>query len=132
MGMLKAAILAGDGEEEAEFARAEVGDGKTPPAAYVAGLAALVAGDDEAAAAAASVMEGGGDAFERAGAAIGALAARDADGYALAVRAIVRDFEAREDHVTGVAIADTALVLERLAERRGLAAAPHSPLLPQR
>ena len=40
------------------------------------------------------------------------------------------DFEAREEHLTGVPIADTALVLERLAERRRLAAHPRSALLP--
>jgi hypothetical protein len=45
-------------------------------------------------------------------------------------RAIVEDFEGREAHLTGVPIADTALMLERLAERRGLAAHPESLLLP--
>jgi uncharacterized protein len=42
----------------------------------------------------------------------------------------VADFETREEHLTGVPIADTALVLERLAEPRGLAVYPLSPLLP--
>jgi hypothetical protein len=129
-GMLKAAILAGGGEEEAAFARAGVGEPETPAAAYAVGLAALVGGDDAAAQDAARTMSGGDEAFTRAGAAIGALAAQDGDRYAAALEAIVRDFEARERHVTGVAIADTALVLERLAERRGLAARPDSPLLP--
>jgi hypothetical protein len=76
-------------------------------------------------------MADGDDAFARAAAAIGALAVGDEDAYATAVTSIVRDFESRESHVTGVAIADTALVLEHLAERRGLAARPSSPLLPQ-
>jgi hypothetical protein len=47
------------------------------------------------------------------------------------VTAIVRDFEARTDHLTGVAIADTALVLERLAAPRGLAAGVESVVLPR-
>ena len=48
-GMLKAAVLAGTGEEEAAFARAEIGEATTPAAAYVIALAALVEGDDSAA-----------------------------------------------------------------------------------
>ena len=130
-GMVKAGVLAGGGGEEAAYARAAVGGAETPAAAYAAGLAALVAGDDAAAAKAADRMREGDGAFVRAAEAIGALAAGDGDAYGDAVTAIVRDFESREGHVTGVAIADTALVLERLAERRGLAAHPSSPLLPQ-
>ena len=40
------------------------------------------------------------------------------------------DFEARDQHLSGVAVADTALVLERLAEPRGMAARPQSALVP--
>jgi hypothetical protein len=129
-GMLKAAILAGGGEEEAAFARAQVPAPDTLASAYAVALAALVEGDDEVAAAAARTVEGGDEAFARAGRAIGALAAGDGAAYADAVTAIVRDFEARDAHVTGVAIADTALVLETLAVRRGLAAGVRSALLP--
>jgi hypothetical protein len=46
------------------------------------------------------------------------------------VDAIVADFEGRDEHLTGVPIADTALMLERLAG--GLASRPASPLLPPR
>ena len=53
-----------------------------------------------------------------------ALARRDEPAYAAALRAVIADFEARDLHLTGVAIADTALVLERLAEPRGLAQRP--------
>ena len=77
-------------------------------------------------------MRAGSPAFGRAADAITAIAARDADGYAAAVRAIVEDFEQREEHLTGVPVADTALMLERLAEPRGLAAHPASALLPAR
>ena len=69
-------------------------------------------------------------ALRRAADAIEALAAADRDAYTGAVHAIVADFETRESHLTGVPIADTALMFERLAERRGLAAAPESELLP--
>jgi hypothetical protein len=131
-GMIKAAILAGDGEEEAEFVRGEIGSADSPSSAYPLALAALVAGDDGAATEAARSMREGGNAFALAAEAADALAAGDATRYASAVAAIVRDFERREEHLTGVAIADTAVVFERLAEPRGIAAYPESALMPQR
>ena len=75
-------------------------------------------------------MREGSEAFGRAAEAIDALAAGDGERYAAAVRAIVSDFEQRSEHLTGVAFADTALMLERLAEPLGLAARPSSPVLP--
>ena len=75
-------------------------------------------------------MAAGGEAFERTAAALAALAARDESSYAAALQAVIDDFERRDLHLTGVPIADTALVLERLAEPRGLAQRPASPLLP--
>jgi hypothetical protein len=77
-------------------------------------------------------MATGGEAFERTAAALAALAARDEHAYAEALGSVVADFEQRDLHLTGVPIADTALVLERLAEPRGLAQRPVSPLLPPR
>ena len=75
-------------------------------------------------------MRAGSAAFGRAADAIEALADGDDEAYAAAARAIVADFEGREEHLTGVPVADTALMLERLAEPRGLAAHPRSALLP--
>ena len=69
-------------------------------------------------------MLAGSEAFGRAAGAVAALARRDREAYAGMLAAIVADFEAREEHLTGVPIADTALVLDRLAERRGIAVAP--------
>jgi hypothetical protein len=66
----------------------------------------------------------------RAADAIAALAARDVAGYGDAIRAIVADFEGRDEHLTGVPIADTALMLERLAAARAMACGATSPLLP--
>ena len=93
-------------------------------------IAALVLGEDESAIDAAKGMHGGSPAFVRAATAIEALGRRDRDAYAEAIAAIVVDFEGRETPLTGVAIADTALMLERLAEPRGLACRPSSALLP--
>ena len=130
VGMLKAAVIAGDAAEPAAYARDAVPDADSPPSSYVRAIAALVEGDDDAAAEFADGMRAGSPAFGRAAEAIAALAAHDAGAYAAAVRAIVEDFEGRDEHLTGVPVADTALMLERLAEPRGLAAHPASPLLP--
>jgi len=130
VGMLKAAVLAGGGEEEAEYTQGQIQAADSAPAAYALALAALVLGEDANARAAAAGMRGASEAFDRTGEALDALAARDAARYAEALRAIVADFEAREEHLTGVAFADTALVLERLAAPRGLAARLTSPVLP--
>lgn len=136
IGMLKTAVLAGGGEPEGAYALAELGtEGSSAPGWYAIGLAGLATGDDDLARRAAAEMRAAGpgdgaDPFTRTAAAVGALAERDREAYAAAVGAIVADFESRDEHLTGVPIADTALVLERLAARRGLAAAPPSPLLP--
>jgi hypothetical protein len=131
IGMLKAAVLAGDAREEALYARGSLGDAAgSAPASYALAIAALVEGDDGEAAAAAEGMRGGSEAMVRAADAIAALAAGDEEEYGRAVRAIVEDFEGRDEHLTGVPIADTALMLERLAAARGMACGITSPLLP--
>src|SRR4051794_36380822 len=133
VGMIKAAVLAGDGEPEAAYVVAQIGDDDaraSAPAAYARAVAALIDGDDEAAATWAGAMRAGGGAFDRTGAALQAIARADADAYAEALDAIVADFAARTDHLTGVRIADTAVLLERLAQSRGLATTPDSPLVP--
>jgi len=131
VGMLKAAILRRDAAGAAEYAHAVLGgESESPTAAYAVALACLAADDDPAAAVAAARMAAGGEAFARTADALAALATRDGDAYADALRAVIDDFERRDLHLTGVPIADTALVLERLAEPRGLARRPVSPLLP--
>jgi hypothetical protein len=131
VGMLKAAILAGDAAGAAAYARtALAGQDDSPTAAYALALACLATGDDTAAGAAADRMAAGGEAFARTAVALAALARRDGSAYADALSAVIADFEARDVHLTGVPIADTALVLERLAEPLGLARRPSSPLLP--
>ena len=133
-GMLKAAVLAGSGAQQAAYVRAALvdADAQSPTAAYAQAIAALIAGDDGDAEDWAARMIAGDDAFARTGEAIAALAAADEPRYAAALEAIVRDFERRSEHLTGVAIADTALMLEALAERRGMATALESPVLPGR
>lgn len=132
VGMLKAAILGGEGIEAARYATSVlVGDTRgSVTAAYAAALAALALGDDDAALQQAEAMRPGSEAFARAASAIEALARRDRVAYHQALSAIVADFEERQGHLTGVAIADTAAMFERLAGSRGLPANLESPVLP--
>ncbi len=131
VGMLKSAILAGEGGHEAAYVREALGDAcDSPPACYALAVAALVQGDDPAALAALERMREGEDAFARTADALAALARGDGEAYAAALAAIVADFAAREQHLTGVRFADTAVLLERLAAPRGLAARPASALMP--
>lgn len=134
VGMLKSSILAEDAGGQAGYARGVLADEEevagSPTASYARALAALVAGDDADARRFSQVMGAGSEAFERTARAIAALAEHDGRAYAAALSEVVRDFEQRQRHLTGVAIADTALVLERLAAGRGMASGVESPLLP--
>jgi hypothetical protein len=132
VGLLKSAVLAGEGRDQADYVRAVLGEqvGDSPTVAYASAIAALIVGDDAGAELWAARMRGGSDAFDRTADAIAGLAAGDPAAFAVAIEAIVRDFESRADHLTGVAIADTAVMLELLAERRGISADVDSPLLP--
>jgi hypothetical protein len=132
VGFLKASILWDEGGHAAVYVRAQLEDGcDSPPACYALALAAVVQGDDEAALPAIEGMRGGEDAaFARTADALHALVVGDRDAYASAVTAIVADFAAREDHLTGVAFADTAVMLERLAAPREMAVRPASAVMP--
>jgi hypothetical protein len=131
VGLLKASILSGDGGHDAVYVRRALGETCDSPAScYALAIAALAQGDDEVALRAVEGMRAGDAAFGRTADALAALLHGDRDGYAAAVGQIVADFAAREQHLTGVAFADTAVVLERLAEPRGLAARPASALMP--
>jgi hypothetical protein len=43
---------------------------------------------------------------------------------------VLESFETRDEHLEGIPLADTVLVLQALARRRDLAAELSSPLLP--
>jgi hypothetical protein len=144
IGFLKASVLWGEGGHAAAYVRDALREALRPPvtasgdlrptspvACYSLALAALVQGDDEAALPAIEGMRATEDAaFARTADALHALAVGDRDAYASAVEAIVADFAAREDHLTGVAFADTAVMLERLAAPREMAVRPASTVMP--
>ena len=127
VGALKMALLAGDGVEAvAQTALADTATAEGPAAGYARALAAVALGQVPDVA----VMLEAGGAFERTGLALQALAGGDDAGYQQALHEIVDDFAGRDQHLSGVAVADTAMVLERLAEPRGMAVRPDSPLMP--
>ena len=116
VGMLKATILGGgDVHEAAGYARRQIADPSSPTAWYVCGLAAAIRHDAGVMRNAATGMRPGGPAFQRAADVLAALAELDVAAAHEAIRAIHADFAARDHHLTGVVIADTALMFERLA-----------------
>ena len=138
VGAVKARVLAADAggaSADAEWALAQLpDDGVSAIGRYAGALAALVLGDDERAASLArSLTREPSEAFPAPVAtALHALAARDAAAYAAAAREVLASFESRDAYLEDVPVADTVLVLERLADDRGLAAELESALLPPR
>jgi hypothetical protein len=57
-------------------------------------------------------------------------AATDSVGYVVAIEQVLESFETRDEYLEDVPVADTVLVLQTLADRRGLNAELESPLLP--
>ena len=104
---------------------------ETPIGRYAAALAHLVLGDDERARAHADAVRTNDDFPRDVGDALAMIAAgTDAVGYVQAVEAVLESFETRDAYLEDVAVADTVLVLQALAEQRGLRAELDSPLLP--
>jgi len=132
VGMLKAAILGGLGTDDARYVERTLAgaEATSPTAAYAQAIAALVLADDRRAIEWAELMRSASPAFVRASSAIAALASADAPAYRAVLGEIVEDFTGRDAHLTGIPIADTALMLEVLAGPRRLRAGVHGPLLP--
>jgi hypothetical protein len=133
VGALKSRVLAGDWAGATDDARwaleqrpAESG---SPIGSYAAVLALLVLAEDHAAAAEAEPLAGA-EFPEPVAAALQGLAAHDRDAYAEGVKRVLESFETREEYLEDIPVADTVIVLESLAARRGLAAGLRSSLLP--
>lgn len=134
IGAMKSRLIARDvvgARGDADWALAAgAAESESPIGRYAASLASLViANDDEAAALAATLASA--DAIPSAVTmSLIALATRDAVAYAKAIRALVADFEARDDYLEDIPVADTVLALQVLAEARGISEELASPLLP--
>jgi hypothetical protein len=135
IGAVKAHVLAGEQEAAEEAARwaLETGavEAESPIGRYAACLALLVLGRDAEARVHADAIRIHADFPTEVGDALAMIAAgTDEVGYVEAIEAVLESFETREEHLEDVPVADTVLVLQALAERRGLAAELSSPLLP--
>ena len=136
IGAVKARLLAGDTEGARGDARWALEQGPaesgSPIGLYAAVLALLVLGEDEnAVALAEGLRREPPEVFPRDVAdALAALAAGDADAYREAAGRVLRSFEERDAYLEDIPVADTVLVLEALADTRGLPARLSSPLLP--
>ena len=64
------------------------------------------------------------------GDALAMIAAEDVLGYIEAVESVLESFEKRDEYLEDLPVADTVIVLQALAGRRGMAAELSSPLLP--
>jgi hypothetical protein len=135
IGVMKALVLADDwgGAEEAARWALDAGaaNADSPIGRYAGCLAALVLGDDVLARALADSLEGRDDFPHAVADSLRMVAAGDdLPGYILAVENMLESFETREEYLEDVAVADTVLVLQALARRRGLRAELSSPVLP--
>ncbi|TML45708.1 MAG: hypothetical protein E6G23_07115 [Actinobacteria bacterium] len=134
IGAIKARVLAGDWDGAAADARwaleAGAAEADSPIGRYAAALALLVLCDDAHARIHANAVRTRDDFPAEVGDALAFLAAHDVDGYTLAVEAVLQSFEQRDEYLEDIPVADTALVLQALAARRGFAAELSSPLLP--
>jgi hypothetical protein len=124
IGALKASLLAHDDDAVEELALWALSLGtetaESPIGRYAAALALLALERwPEARHVAESLRER--DDFPRDVAdALAYIAAHDVVGYTEAVDSVVASFETRDDYLEDIAVADTALVLQELARRRGI------------
>lgn len=134
IAILKCRLLAGDwagAERDARWALEQGPAGAAKPIGrYAACLAELVLGDDRQARHLASAIREREDFPHAVADGLATLAAADRLGYIEAIEAVLESFERREEYLEDIPVADTVLVLQTLAARRGLAAELESPLLP--
>ena len=131
---MKALVLAGDWTGAADAARwaleAGAAEAESPIGRYAAALARLLLGDDEEARVHADAIRTRDDFPRAVGDALAFIAADDVLGYVEAVETVLASFETREEYLEDIPVADTVLVLQALARRRGIIAELASPLLP--
>jgi hypothetical protein len=131
---MKSLLLAGDDASEAARWALDAGarDAASPIGRYAACLALLVLGEDVEARALGSTLRNDAPEFPPAVAdAIVTVAAADRAGYLSAVEDVLESFEQRDGFLEDVRVADTVLVLQRLARERDCEVElPASELLP--
>ena len=134
IGAMKSRLIAGDlagAREDARWALdAGAADSDSPIGRYAAALALLVRGEDAGVGALAETLVGVDAIPPGVTDSLIALATSDEAGYERAIRALLVDFEARDEFLEDIAVADTVVALQMLAAERGSAVPLTSPLLP--
>jgi hypothetical protein len=134
IGSMKALVLARDwtAAEEAASWALELGaaEAESPIGRYAAALALLILGRDHDAIVHADAIRTRDDFPNDVGDSLAFIAAQDVVGYVYAIESVLESFETRDEYLEDIQVADTVLVLQALADRRGLVAELSSPLLP--
>ena len=134
IGAVKTRVLAGDwagAERDAQWALDEgASDAESPIGSYAACLAQLVLGRSRDARILADTLRTHEGFPSAVGDALAFIAAEDIVGFTVAIGAVLESFEARAEYLEDVPVADTVLVLQALAQRRGIDVELESPLLP--
>jgi hypothetical protein len=134
LGAMKALVIAGDwpaAEKAATWAlELGAGEAESPIGRYAAALALLILGRDHDAIVHADAIRTRDDFPTDVGDSLAFIAAQDVVGYVYAIESVLASFETRDEYLEDIPVADTVLVLQALADRRGLAAELSSPLLP--
>jgi len=134
IAILKARLLADDWNSAEADARWTLEQGAaeadSPIGQYAATLALLVLARDEEARVFADGLRTRDDFPAAVGDALALIAAEDPAGYIEAVVTVLESFETREEYLEDLPVADTVIVLQRLAARRNMAAELTSQLLP--
>ena len=134
IGAMKSRLIARDlagAREDARWALdAGAADSDSPIGRYAAALALLVRGEDAGVSALAETLAGVDAIPPGVTDSLIALATSDEAGYERAIRALLVDFEARDEFLEDIAVADTVVAFQMLAAERGSAVPLRSPLLP--
>jgi hypothetical protein len=134
IGAMKSRLIAGDIDGARDDARwaldAGAASSESPIGRYAAALADLVLEQDGDAAALVPTLVGAESIPPAVAEGLAALAERDASAYDSSIRALVSDFESRDEFLEDIPVADTVLAFQALAAERGMVVALSSPLLP--
>jgi len=135
IGAIKAALLAGDDPAADTYAQWALDAGaersESPIGRYAAALALLVLARWVDARPVADSLRERDDFPHDVADALAYISAHDVVGYAEAIESVVQSFETRTEFLEDARVADTALVLDLLARRRGIELdLPESDVLP--
>jgi len=135
IGAMKSRLIAGDVDGARNDARwaldAGAASSDSPIGRYAAALADLVLEEDGDAAALVPTLRGAGSIPPAVADSLAALAGRDASAYDSSIRALVADFESRDEFLEDLPVADTVLAFQALAAQRAMGVELASPLLPE-